>query len=55
MAGLELALMQVDGQWQDWAAFIAGIGVSQDGCIQFAQGKCDVIEQPDANVALHVC
>ena len=55
MAGLELALVEVDGQWEDGAALVAGIGVGQDGGVQLAQGESDVVKQPDPNVALNVC
>lgn len=52
VAGLELALVQVDGQREDRVALVARVGVRQDGGVQLAQRERDVVEEPDAEVAL---
>ena len=54
MAGLELALVQVDCQRQDRVAFIAGVGVGQNGGVEFSQRKCDVVEKSNPYVTIHV-
>ena len=52
MARLELALVQVDGQGQDGVPLVAGVGVGQDGGVELAQGEGDVVEKPNAKIAL---
>ena len=54
MAGLELALVEVDGQGQDRVAFVAGVGVGEDGCVKFSQRKSDIVKKTNPNVTLQV-
>ncbi len=54
MAGLELALVEVDGQGQDRVAFVASVGVGEDGCVKFSQRKSDVVKKANSYVTLQV-
>ena len=52
VAGLELTLVDVDGQRHDGVAFITGINKGQDGHKKTAHGKSHVVKEPKAVLRL---
>ena len=54
MAGLEPALVQVDGQGQDRTSFVAGVGECEEGCVELSDVEGEVVEKTDSYVALAI-
>jgi hypothetical protein len=56
MGGLEPALVQVDGQGQDWTSFVAGVGEGEERRVELADAEGEIVEQtnPDVALAIHI-